>query len=135
MEVSNVGNQELRLKEKVKIFFLKSLPSLKEGLCPTKDLMAATLDKWSLFILYNLGYHKTLRFNELKKNIRGISARMLSVSLKKLEKHRLLKRKVFAEVPPRVEYELTEFGKDLTERMVDFNDWFMDAAKFPYEDN
>lgn len=130
MEVSNVGNQELRLREKVKIFFLKSLPHLKEGLCPTKDLMAATLDKWSLFVLYNLGYHQTLRFNELKKNIRGISARMLSVSLKKLEKHDLIVRQVFAEVPPRVEYALTDFGKELTEKLVDFNDWFMEASQF-----
>lgn len=134
MEVSNVGDQEFRLKKKVEIFFVKSLPHLKKGECPTKDLMAATLDKWSLFVLYNLGYYQTLRFNELKKNIRGISARMLSVSLKKLEQRALLKRSVFAEVPPRVEYALTDFGKELTEKMVDFNDWFMEASQFLQED-
>lgn len=128
MEVSNVGNQDFALKEKVKLFFLKSLTHLKKGMCPTKDLMATTMDKWSLFVLYNLGYYEILRFNELKSNIRGISARMLSVTLKKLEHHGLLHRRVFAEVPPRVEYELTDFGKEFAERMVDLNDWFMDAS-------
>ena len=92
--------------------------------CPTKDVLAAMTDKWSMFVLFNLGYSKTLRFNELKEKIGGISARMLTVTLKKLEKNGILKRKVFPQVPPRVEYSLTKFGEEFSDRLVDFGDWF-----------
>jgi len=51
---------------------------------------------------------------------------MLSVTLKKLEQHEVIKRTVYAEVPPRVEYELTELGVKLAERMVDLNEWFLE---------
>ncbi len=118
------------MKKKVEIYFNKSVRYRKEsGFCPTKDLMATTLDKWSLLALYNLGYFKVLRFNELKKNIIGISSRMLSVTLKKLEKNGTVRRSVFAEVPPRVDYELTEFGSEFTEKVLDLNDWFFEKTK------
>ena len=93
--------------------------------------MAVLMDKWSLFVLYNLAYFGTLRFGELKTNIRGISARMLSVTLKKLENHHVINRKVYAEVPPRVEYSLTEFGMELAEKSVDLNEWFLDKYSSP----
>ena len=67
-----------------------------------------------------------MRFNELKKNIRGISGRMLSVNLKKLEGHGVIERKVFAEVPPRVEYRLTDFGLELADKTVDMNQWLLE---------
>jgi len=51
---------------------------------------------------------------------------MLSVTLKKLEDYNILKRKVYAEVPPKVEYKLTEFGKELVEKSIDLNQWFLD---------
>lgn len=130
MKVTNADNQQVRLKNKVEVFFKKALLHRRTiGLCPTKDLMATTLDKWSLFVLYNLGYYKTLRFNELKKNIRGISSRMLSVTLKKLEQNGTIRRTVFAEVPPRVDYELTDFGSEFTEKILDLNDWFLEKTK------
>jgi len=131
MKVTNADNQEVRLKNKVEVFFKKSIQYRKEsGFCPTRDLMATSLDKWSLFVLYNLGYFKVLRFNELKKNIRGISSRMLSVTLKKLEQNGTVRRSVFAEVPPRVDYELTEFGSEFTEKVLDLNDWFLEKKKY-----
>jgi len=127
MEVTNVENQELRLKNKVDFFFKQAIKNKKErGFCITRDIMATMLDKWSLFIVYNLGYFKTLRFGELKTNIRGISARMLSVTLKKLEQHKVVKRTVYSEIPPRVEYELTELGVELAEQMIDLNKWFLE---------
>ena len=67
-----------------------------------------------------------LRFGELKSNIRGVSARMLSVTLKKLEHHQIVERKAFAEIPPRVEYKLTDFGKDLAGKTVELNQWLLD---------
>ena len=127
MEVTNTDNQEVRVKNKIEDFFKKNIMRRKStGICAAKDLMAVVTDKWSLFVIYNLGYYKTLRFNELRNNIRNISARMLSVTLKKLEERDLICRKAYAEVPPRVEYDLTPLGLELAEKMVDLNGWFMD---------
>lgn len=127
MKVTNIENQDLSLKNKIEDFFVQARLNHKQrGFCITKDIMATLLDKWSLFVIYNLGYYKTLRFNELKKNIRGVSARMLSVTLKKLEGHEVIERKVYAEVPPRVEYQLTAYGLQLAHKVVDLNDWFLE---------
>ena len=129
MGVTNADNQAIALKEKIKNYFWKSKPYMGSGFCPTKDVLAATMDKWSMFVLFNLGYSSTLRFSQLKEKIDGISARMLTVTLKKLEANNLVERKVFAEVPPRVEYTLTEFGEAFSERLVEFGDWFIDNYK------
>jgi len=127
MEVTKTENQTLSLKNKIEVFFTRSMLNRKsKGFCITKDMMAVVMDKWSLFVIYNLAYYEILRFGELKKNIRGISARMLSVTLKKLEKHKIIERKMFAEVPPRVEYKLTDFGKELADKSVELNEWFLD---------
>ncbi len=127
MGVTKVDNQGLRLKNKVEDFFVRSMKNRKKkGFCITKDLMAVLMDKWSLFVIYNLAYYGTLRFGELQTNIRGISSRMLSVTLKKLESHKVIHRKVYAVVPPKVEYKLTEFGTQFTEKTIDLNRWFLD---------
>jgi len=126
MKVTKVDNQDLILKNKIELFFRQSMSSKNEtGVCVVKDIMSVVTDKWSLFVIYNLGYFQVLRFNELKKNIRGVSSRMLSVTLKKLENHDVIERNVYAEVPPRVEYSLTNFGKDLADKAVDLNSWFL----------
>jgi len=126
MEVTKPDNQDLILKNKIELFFQQSIASRKDtGLCVVKDIMSVVTDKWSLFVIYNLGYFQVLRFNELKKNIKGISSRMLSVTLKKLESHDVIARKVYAEVPPRVEYNLTPFGKELAGKAVELNAWFL----------
>ncbi|MEL6969442.1 MAG: helix-turn-helix domain-containing protein [Bacteroidota bacterium] len=130
MKVTKADNQELSLKNKVEVFFNRSMQNRRErGVCITKDVMAVLLDKWSLFAIYNLAYYETLRFGELKTNIRGVSARMLSVTLKKLERNLIIERKVFAEVPPRVEYRLTPFGNELAEKTVDLNGWLLDSYR------
>jgi len=127
MEITKTDNQPINLKNKVEVFFKQSIENRKtEGFCITKDMMAVIMDKWSLFVIYNLAYYEKLRFGELKTNIRGVSARMLSVTLKKLEHHQIIKREAFAEIPPRVEYHLTDFGKDLAEKTVDLNAWLLD---------
>lgn len=127
MEITNAENQNVSLKNKIKFFFKRSMKSrANNGFCITKDIMAVVMDKWSLFIIYNLGYFETLRFGELKSNINGISSRMLSVTLKKLENHNIVKRKVYPVVPPKVEYQLTEFGQELASKTVDLNEWFLE---------
>jgi len=131
--VTKAENQELRLKKNIKKYFLQAQPMLENGVCPTKALFAASMDKWSMFCVFNLGYFKVLRFTELKNKIPGISARMLSVSLKKLEQNGIVARKVFAEVPPKVEYTLTPFGKGLAEKLADLGNWFL--AHYPNKDS
>src|SRR6185436_4111917 len=78
--------------------------------------MDVTMDyiggKWKTVVLWYLR-DKTLRFGELKKQIPDMTEKMLSIQLKKLEEDGLIKREVFAEVPLRVEYSLTDFGKTL----------------------
>ncbi len=127
MAVTNIDNQDDALKIKLESFFKKSLAFRKEkGFCPVRDLLATFLDKWSLFIMYNLGYHEMLRFNQLKKYIPDISSRMLSVTLKRLEENEIISRRIYPEVPPRVEYRLTDFGKAMASKVLDMSDFVVD---------
>ncbi|MDP3913455.1 MAG: helix-turn-helix domain-containing protein [Bacteroidota bacterium] len=80
-------------------------------------------DKWSLLVILNLGYSGKTRFNELKGKIDRISQRMLTVTLRSLERDGLLTRKIYAEVPPRVEYELTPLGKSLLQQILELAQW------------
>ena len=124
MAVTKTDNQQVKLKKKVKIFYQVSKDCLYQtGSCPIKDILAPSVDKWSLIVMYNLAYNDLLRFNELKKYARGISARMLSVTLKKLEKGGIVSRKIYPVVPPKVEYTLTPFGYEFADKLVDLNLW------------
>ena len=92
MKVTNTDNQELSLKKRIRKINKISQPFRAKGFCPTKDFLAGSTDKWSLLCLYNLAYFEQMRFNELKNRVEGISARMLSLTLKKLEKNKIVKR-------------------------------------------
>jgi len=127
--ITNTEKQRVRLKKKIKKYYFFTEPYIKNGFCPTKQLLSTTLDKWSLFCVFNLGYHDVLRFNELKKNIDGISSRMLTVTLKKLEEYDIVERKVYSEIPPKVEYSLTEFGFQLSDKLIDLSSWFISNSK------
>ena len=72
--------------------------------CPIRKILARICDKWSLLVLYVLSRESLLRFNALQKRIPDISQKMLTVTLRTLEEDGYVKREVFAEVPPRVEY-------------------------------
>jgi len=80
--------------------------------CPVTTAIDVIGGKWKVIILYQLR-NKTLRFGELKKRIPKITQKMLSQQLRELEKNKLLKRKVYAEVPPRVEYTATDLATKL----------------------
>ncbi len=81
--------------------------------CPVQHTLAVIGGKWKVAILYYL-VGKTYRFGELKRKIPNITQKMLTQQLRELEDHGLVHREVYAEVPPRVEYSLTEFGKTLS---------------------
>lgn len=78
--------------------------------------------KWKTSILCNLGT-KPMRTNELKRRLPGISQRILSKQLKELEADDIISRKVYPEVPPRVEYSLTENGKGLRQILLSMSHW------------
>ncbi len=79
-------------------------------------------DKWSLLVVATLDGER-LRFTELQRRIPGVSQRMLTLTLRHLERDGLVSRTVHAEVPPRVEYELTELGRTLIQPAVSLAEW------------
>ena len=86
------------------------------------DILNRIGDKWSVMIVGFLK-RKTMRFNELRHAIGGISQRMLTLTLRNLERDGLVTRTVFPEIPPRVEYQLTELGRTLTEPLDALWNW------------
>jgi DNA-binding HxlR family transcriptional regulator len=92
------------------------------------DVLNRIGDKWSVMVVGMLA-RGTLRFNELKRQINGISQRMLTLTLRNLERDGLVTRTIYPEIPPRVEYELTELGKTLREPIGALWDW--SAANHP----
>ena len=86
------------------------------------DILNRIGDKWSVMVV---GYltRKTMRFNELRHAIGGISQRMLTLTLRNLERDGLVTRTVYAEIPPRVEYALTDLGRTLTDPLDALWNW------------
>lgn len=91
--------------------------------CPVKYALKILNGKWKLQILWELSQQAFIRFNELQRRLEGISSFMLSKSLEELEQNKLIIRKQYNEVPPRVEYSLTELGKALHPVLEMLGDW------------
>jgi DNA-binding HxlR family transcriptional regulator len=81
--------------------------------CPVRSVLDRFGDKWSILVIMILGEKEKMRFNELNREIEDISQKMLTVTLRTLEADGLIKRTIYPEVPPRVEYEITTLGKSL----------------------
>jgi DNA-binding HxlR family transcriptional regulator len=90
--------------------------------CPTRAVLDRIADKWALLILDRLGKDPA-RFNALKREIEGISQKVLSQTLKNLERDGLVSRTVYASVPVTVEYALTPLGRRLTEAVAALAHW------------
>lgn len=90
--------------------------------CPIRDVLDRIGDQWSFLVLEALA-ERTLRFNELSREIGDISKQMLSRTLKRLEMDGFVQRTLFAEVPPRVEYQLTELGRGFLVPMLALVQW------------
>lgn len=90
-------------------------------------VLARVGDKWSVLIVSRLGT-QPMRFNELKREIAGISQRMLTLTLRNLERDGLVTRTVFATIPPRVDYELTTLGRSLLVPVNALADWALKNA-------
>ena len=90
--------------------------------CSVYDVMGIIGGKWKIDIIYHLG-ENTLRFGELKKSLLPITQQMLSKQLKELENNNIVKRKTYPEIPPKVEYSLTEIGKSLNPVIKSITKW------------
>lgn len=91
--------------------------------CPIRNILARISDKWSLLVLYTLNQEPVMRFNTLQKSIPDISQKMLTVTLKTLEEDGFVNRKVYAEVPPKVEYSLTDRALSLLPCINELISW------------
>ena len=90
--------------------------------CPVAATLELIGGKYKALILWHLA-EKKLRFSELRKEIRSATPKMLTQQLRELEAHNLIHREVFAVVPPKVEYSLTELGLSLMPILVSMRDW------------
>jgi DNA-binding HxlR family transcriptional regulator len=92
-------------------------------LCPVRNVIDRIGDKWSVLVLLLLEEAEVLRFNEICGYIKTVSQKMLAVTLKSLEADGLVKRTVYAQIPPKVEYELTKRGKTLMPHLHGLVGW------------
>lgn len=100
---------------------LKEFPPT--GNCPVRNVLSRVGDKWSMLVLLTLHANGVMRFNEIHRTLGDISHRMLTVTLRTLEADGLVCREVYAEVPPRVEYRLTERGLSLLPHIFGLVEW------------
>lgn len=106
----------LQLEENLKKYTLT-------GECPVRNVISRFSGKWSMLILCVLAENESTRFNAIGKAIPDISPKVLSDTLKNLEGDGLISRKLYAEIPPRVEYSLTELGRSLMPVLGEMISW------------
>lgn len=93
--------------------------------CPSREMLKRVTSRWSLLILLALK-QEVLRFSELRRRIGGISERMLAQTLRNMEQDGYIQRNDYQEVPPRVEYALTPFGREAEQKISALADWMED---------
>ncbi|MDR0845431.1 MAG: helix-turn-helix transcriptional regulator [Tannerella sp.] len=94
--------------------------------CPIRTVVSRLGNKWSLLVLLTLEANGTMRFSDIDHAIGDVSQRMLTVTLRSLEADGLVRRKVYPEVPPRVEYRLTESGISLMPHIQSLVGWALE---------
>jgi DNA-binding HxlR family transcriptional regulator len=121
-QAAKTGALEKQLKTHVE-------SGLQNSCKPVADILVRIGDKWSVLIIMLLG-SGTKRFNEMRRLVHGISQRMLTLTLRSLERDGLVTRTVFPTIPPRVDYTLTELGASLLLPISGLGEWaFANRAK------
>lgn len=92
-------------------------------LCRVEDALGILVGKWKPIILLHLLQNGTNRFSELKRSLPGITQKMLTQQLRELEEEDIITRKVYPQVPPKVEYSITEYGKSLEPILDAMHEW------------
>ena len=128
----------LRKRKVTRVLDLDRACIIREGgqeycIYPLDDLMAVLGKKWGLFIIAVLGNGDATRFNDLLRQLKGVSPRTLTDRLKELVALGLVQREMFAEVPLRVEYALTDAGRRMRKALIPFLQWSIDfeTARVP----
>ena len=91
--------------------------------CPVKYALDLLNGKWKLRILWELNRQERIRFNELQRRLNGISSVMLSKTLEELERNKIVNRRQYNEIPPKVEYSLTDLGKAIDPALQALGTW------------
>ncbi len=102
--------------------------------CPIRNVLSRFSSKWAMLILCVLSENEATRFNTISKAIPDISPKVLTETLRNLEADGLVKRKLYAEIPPKVEYSLTELGKSLMPILNNLISWALDNAPYIAKD-
>ena len=103
----------------------KNILVFDENNCPVTATMKVIGGKWKPILINCIYLDSPARFGELKRKMKGITQTMLTAQLRELENEGIIKRKIYAEIPPKVEYTLTEFGKTLGPIIQSLADWGM----------
>lgn len=103
------------------------------GNCPIREVLGRLGDKWSILVLVTLEVNGTMRFGDIHKTIDDISQRMLTVTLRSLEADGLVRRQAYPQIPPRVEYALTETGRSLMPHIAALVGWASEHISFILE--
>ncbi len=111
----------LKIRAKKMQELLKNFSDIER--CPVRNLISHFSTKWGLLVLLMLGKYRCLRFNEIIRALPDISPKVLSSTLKTLEKDGLVNRKLYPSVPPKVEYSMTGKGDSLTPILDDLVRW------------
>lgn len=111
---TNVDNQEDKTEKKF-VF--------DENSCPVTATMQVLGGKWKAILINAIYLTSPARFGELKRSVKGITQSMLTSQLRELENDGIISRKIYAEIPPRVEYTLTEFGLTLSPILQSMAEW------------
>ena len=107
---------------------METVYDVMEPACPTRQIVGPIGDKWTLLVLYALA-GGTRRYTELRTEVKGVSQKMLTQTLRALERDGLVDRHVHATVPPRVDYSLTELGASLGTAIATIRTWAYDHVE------
>ncbi len=91
--------------------------------CPTRQVLDRVADKWTMLVILALERHGTLRFSQLRREVEGVTQKMLTQTVRGLERDGMLTRTVIATVPVTVNYTLTDLGRDLSGCVAVLRDW------------
>ena len=98
-------------------------------ICPVRNVVARFGNTWALLVILVLSENESIRYNELRRKIPDISSRVLSGTLRTLEADGLVDRRLYQEVPPRVEYSLTDTGLSLVPIIIKLTEWAQNNMK------
>lgn len=101
----------------------ENMAQLESVVCPTSVTLSLIDGKWKIYILWHLGKNGIMRFSDLRRALPEISHKVLTSQLRELAENGLVHRQVIPDIPPKVEYSLTESGKTLVPLLVQMNRW------------